>query len=66
MRRFEAILRNEENVRRVKIAKRAIEQAQGHAQIAPSGATGMTVIVLLLPKRYTPEMFVPGAPFYPA
>lgn len=63
-RTYEAAL-SAASVARVVAARRSIEEKRGKVLIAPSGTSGMTIVVLTLPEQFTPEMFVPGLPFYP-
>lgn len=62
---YEALLAHAKSVARVKAAQPAIERAGGRVKLAPPTASGMVLVTLILPDRYTPQDFVPGLPFYP-
>ena len=62
---YEALLANTQSTDRVKAARRDIERVGGSVKLAPPTATGMVLVTLTLPDRYTPQQFLPGLPFYP-
>ncbi len=61
---YEARLATRENIERVQAVKRAIEQVRGTVRIAPTRTAGVMVVLLTLPAGYSPEMFLPGIPFF--
>lgn len=62
---YEAILANTHSIDRVKAARRDIERAGGGVKLAPPTSSGMVLVTITLPDRYTPQQFLPGLPFYP-
>ncbi len=65
MQTYEAALSRPDNLAQVKRAIRLIERIGGAVQIAAPTATGMTLVVLILPETYRPEDILPGLPFFP-
>lgn len=63
---YEAVLSNTNNLARVTAARHAIERAGGKLRTTPMQHNGMTLVVLTLPDTYTPDVFLPGLPFYPS
>lgn len=62
---YEAILSDPRNLAQVQAARHPIEAVGGWVQREPPTKDGLVVVILALPKSYTPKQFVPGLPFYP-
>lgn len=61
---YEASLSQRESLARVQAARRSIERAGGQVKYAQPTRSGMVLVTLILPDRYTPQDFLPGLPFY--
>jgi hypothetical protein len=63
-RTFQAVLTRPESLDRIRQATGQIERARGRVRIESTTTMGIFTVLLELPDPYTPEMFVPGIPFY--
>jgi hypothetical protein len=63
MRSYEAVISRPDNLARIQAARRAVERIGGKIVTAPANAAGMVLVVVTLPKPYTPDDFFPGVPF---
>jgi len=62
---YQALLSNPDNIRRIDAARREIERAGGRVEIGAPNAVGMVLVLLRLPAEITPDLLLPGIPFYP-
>jgi hypothetical protein len=61
---YEALLASPANIAQVESTRLVIERAGGRVKLAPPTSSGMVLVTLILPDRYTPQDFLPGLPFY--
>ena len=63
-RTFQAVLTRPESLDRIRHATPQIERVKGRVRIESTTTMGVFTVLLELPDPYTPDMFVPGIPFY--
>lgn len=63
-RTFQAVLTRVDSLDRVRQITRQIESVKGRVTIEPTATVGVVTVLLELPDPYTPEIFLPGLPFF--
>jgi hypothetical protein len=63
-RTYQAVLTRQDSVDRVRGCIPQIERVKGRVEILPTTTPGVVTVTLELPEPYTPDMFVPGLPFF--
>lgn len=61
---FQAVLTRHDSVDQIRQATRQIERVKGRVRIEATTTAGVVTVLLELPEPYTPDMFVPGLPFF--
>jgi hypothetical protein len=65
-RTYQAVLTRHDSVDRVRRSISQIERAKGRVEILPTATPGVVTVTIELPDPYTPDMFIPGLPFFEA
>lgn len=58
------MLTRAESLDRVRQVTRQIESVQGRVTIERTATVGVVTVLLELPDPYTPDIFLPGLPFF--
>ncbi len=63
-RTYQAVLTRPDSIDRVRQVARQIESVKGRVKIELTTTMGVVTVMLELPDPYTPEVFLPGLPFF--
>lgn len=63
-RTYQAVLTRSDSIDRVRQVARQIESVKGRVKIELTTTMGVVTVILELPDPYTPEIFLPGLPFF--
>ena len=63
-RTYQAVLTRPDSIDRVRQVVRQIESVKGRVKIELTTTVGVVTVMLELPDPYTPEVFLPGLPFF--
>lgn len=61
---YQAVLTRPDSIDRVRQVVRQIESVKGRVKIELTTTVGVVTVILELPDPYTPDVFLPGLPFF--